>query len=101
MSEEQRQGDLPTEIHGALGVLCCPVSHQPLREAPPALVAHLNLAVRCGALRDASGTLVRQELAGGLLTADGARLYPIRAGLADLLPESAVVLTPEERAYIA
>ncbi len=82
---------------GSAHALACPATHQPLHDAPPALVAALNAEIARRALRDASGSLVTQALDGGLLRQDAAVLYPVRDGVAVLLAEAPIVLTVEER----
>lgn len=64
-----------------LEVLCCPLTHQPLREADAATLAR---AAAAGRVLD--GALVRE---------DGLALYPVENGIAHLVPEAAIPLQPE------
>ncbi len=74
-------------------LLACPLTHQPLRAAPPALLADVNAAIAQLALRDATGSLVRAPLDAGLLRADGAVLYPVRGGVAVLFAGAGIAVS--------
>lgn len=56
-----------------MAILVCPETHQPLSPAPPEILARLKLE-------------------GGLIRADGKRVYPIRNGLPILLIDEAINL---------
>ena len=58
-----------------LALLRCPLTMQPLRLAPPELLARLPV-----------------PLDAALVRADGAVVYPIREGIPVLLPEEAIAL---------
>lgn len=68
-----------------LEILCCPESHQPVSEAPEALVAEVNAAIRGGTARNRDGEPVGEEIEGGLVREDGACLYPVRNGIPIML----------------
>ena len=68
-----------------LEILCCPESHQPVSEAPEALVAEVNTAIRGGTARNRDGEPVGEEIEGGLVREDGACLYPVRNGIPIML----------------
>ncbi len=72
--------------------LSCPVTRQPLHEAPADVVALLQGQQRQLALRDVAARLVREPFDGAWLTADGQRAYLSRDGLIDLRPTAAVWL---------
>ena len=57
----------------------------PLSPAPDSIVAELNRAIAAGAVRDATGAVVRQPLEGLLVAADG-RGFAVRGGIAQLFP---------------
>ena len=61
-----------------LKILCCPVTHQLLREASPEELQAFG-----------------PDLAAGLIREDGRALYPVRNGIPLLLPGEAVPLTRE------
>ena len=74
-------------------LLACPLTHQPLDNAPQTLVDTVNAAVAQRALRDATGTLVREPLDAGLLRADGLLLYPVRGGVAVLFAGAGIAVS--------
>jgi uncharacterized protein YbaR (Trm112 family) len=73
-------------------LLACPLTHQPLQEAPQAIVDAVNADIARLALRDSTGTLVRVPLDAGLLRADGLLLYPVRGGVAVLFAGAGIVV---------
>lgn len=75
-------------------LLACPVTQQPLRLAPEALIAAVNADIARLAVRDSNGTLVRAPLDAGLLRADGQLLYPLRDGVAVLFAGAGIVILP-------
>lgn len=68
-----------------LEILCCPESHQTVREAPAELVAEVNRAIRAGTVKNREGAAVAEEIEGGLVREDGAVLYPVRNGIPIML----------------
>lgn len=85
-------------LQSLVKLVVCPIDHQPLKVADLALVERLNSAVAERALRQRDGRLVEQPLEQLLVTADGARAYPVRAGVAELLVTSAVPLNDADSA---
>lgn len=75
-----------------LELLCCPETHQPVREAEPALIARLNAQIAAGTLKNRAGQPVTERLEGGLVRADGKVLYPIRDGIPVMLVEEGIPL---------
>ena len=75
-----------------LRLLCCPETHQDLREATPAVIARLNEQVAGGNLQNRSGQAVTEHLDGGLIRSDGRFLYPIRQDIPVMLVEEAIPL---------
>lgn len=71
---------------------CCPETHAPLAPASAELIAALNARIAAGTLATVSGRRLDAALDGGLVRADGARLYPISAGIAALVAGEAVAL---------
>ena len=75
-----------------LDILVCPETRQPLREAPPEVLAHLNAAIASGALVNRSGQRVEERLAGGLVRQDGRVLYPITDDIPIILEGESIAL---------
>ena len=73
----------PTEL------LRCPISGQTLKAAPEDIMRALQERQRAGALRTLGGE-VAEPFEDGLLTADGAWLYPIRSGIPLMLAGEAI-----------
>lgn len=77
-----------------LEILCCPESHQRVREAPAELVAEVNRAIRAGMVKNREGAAVAEEIEGGLVREDGAGLYPVRNGIPIMLIGERLALPP-------
>ena len=75
-----------------LEIICCPETHQPLRQADAELVADLNQRIEAGTLLDRVDDKVSQKIDGGLLREDGKILYPIRQEIPTLLIEQGIPL---------
>jgi len=61
-----------------LKIMCCPESHQKLREAESSLIEKLNQQIAAGTVKNRAGQVVTEKLIGGLLREDGRFLYPVR-----------------------
>ena len=61
-----------------LKIMCCPESHQKLREADSTLIATLNQQIASGTIKNRGGQVVTEQIAGGLIREDGKFLYPVR-----------------------
>ena len=75
-----------------LQILCCPETHQALREAEAGLLAQLNEKIGAGALKNRAGQPVKEVLQGGLVRADGKFVYPVRQGIPVMLVDEAIPL---------
>ena len=75
-----------------LKILCCPETHQPLREADAATLAGLNQQIAAGSLRNRASQPVQEKIDGGLVRADGKFIYPIRRSLPVMLVDEAIPL---------
>jgi uncharacterized protein YbaR (Trm112 family) len=73
----------------------CPISGQKLTIAADELVATLNEKINGGSVRDRADQLVQQTLDQGLITEDGARLYPVRGGIPTLIADHAIELVTQ------
>jgi uncharacterized protein YbaR (Trm112 family) len=76
-----------------LEILCCPETHQPVREAESSLIERLNAQIAAGTLKNRAGQVVGVKLDGGLVRADGKVLYPIRDEIPVMLVEEAIPLS--------
>jgi uncharacterized protein YbaR (Trm112 family) len=75
-----------------LNLLCCPETHQALRLAEPALLDQLNQKAAAGTLLNRKGHRISENVAEGLVRADGKILYPIRNNIPVMLVEEAIPL---------
>ena len=73
-------------------LLCCPETHQDLRQAESALVARLNEQIGAGLIKNRARQPVNEKLDGGLIRADGKFLYPIRQDIPVMLIDEAIPL---------
>ena len=76
-----------------LRLIQCPLDGQALQLAPPAMITTLNQLIATKSLRDRTDQLVPEPLDAGLVTEDGARLYPIRGGIPTLVVDSAIEIS--------
>jgi uncharacterized protein YbaR (Trm112 family) len=76
-----------------LEILCCPETHQGLREAKPTLIDKLNQQIAAGTLRNRGGQPVKEKIEGGLMRADNTLLYSIRQNIPVLLVDEAIPVT--------
>ena len=75
-----------------LTLIQCPISGQTLAIAADELIATLNEKIAGGSVRDRADQLVQQTLDQGLISEDGARLYPVRGGIPTLIADNAIEL---------
>ena len=76
-----------------LPLLRCPLSRQPLAPAPRELVARLENARAAGTLCNRAGQPLAEPIDGGLVRADGALFFPVRAGIPLLVADESVELS--------
>ena len=77
-----------------LKILCCPETHQSLRDNTAELVEELNRQIVAGTLKNRAGKVVTAKLSGGLIRSDGKYLYPIREQIPIMLVDEAIALQP-------
>ena len=75
-----------------LELIACPETHQPLRQAPPALLERVNARIARGELKNRAGTVLSAALAEGLVRHDERVLYPVVDGIPMLLIEEAIAV---------
>ena len=73
-----------------LDILCCPVSHEPLRPLSGARLKKLNHAIGHNALLYVNGDSVEQPLKSALITRDGNVVYPVEQSIPVLLPDRGI-----------
>ena len=75
-----------------IDILICPDDQSALYVADEALIGRINQAIASGQLRNRAGQAVEKPIDGGLLRADGTRLYPIVDGIPVMLADEAIQL---------
>lgn len=73
-------------------LLRCPVTGQALRVVEKSRLEEINQAAAAGSLAHPDGRPAEGRLEAALVTADGARVYPVRDGIPVMLEEESVVL---------
>jgi uncharacterized protein len=73
-------------------ILRCPATREPVSIAPREQLRELNAAIAAGTMQHPDGRVVETPLDAALLTADGARAYPVRDGIPIMLADEAIML---------
>lgn len=76
-----------------LDIICCPVTHVPLKRLASNELGQLNRLIGDGKIRSRDDALVTEPWAAGLVTEDGKLAYPVADGIPVLLEESAVTMS--------
>jgi len=79
-----------------LDILCCPVSHEPLRPLEKSRIKKLNNAIERGELLYVDGGTVDQPISEALVTRDAKVVYAVEAGIPVLLPDRGIGTTQLE-----
>lgn len=79
-----------------LDILCCPVSHEPLRPLEKSRVKKLNDAIARGELLYVDGSAVDQPISEALVTRDAKVIYAVEGGIPVLLPDRGIGTTQLE-----
>jgi len=75
-----------------LDLVRCPQDGQALTLAPPTLIAQWNAKIQAGQVCNLADNSVDEPMEQALMTADGARLYPIRGGIPTLVVDEAIAV---------
>ncbi len=76
-----------------LDILCCPVSHEPLRPLERSRLRALNTAIEAGGVLFVDGSTVDAGVKEALITRDGKVIYAVDQGVPVLLPDSGIGTT--------
>lgn len=79
-----------------LDILCCPVSHEPLRPLEKARIGKLNDEIEQGRLLYVDGSTVDKPIAEALVSRDGKVVYVVDRGIPVLLPDRGIGTTQLE-----
>jgi len=75
-----------------LDIVCCPVTHVPLKLMPEATLHMLNLRIESGRLRQRDESPVTAPLEQALMTEDERLAYPVQDGIPILLEERGILI---------
>ena len=75
-----------------LKILVCPENKTSVTPANAEIVSSLNRKIESGELKNFAGQLVKEKIDGGLIRADGRRLYPIREDIPIMMRDEAIEL---------
>ena len=81
-----------------LDIVCCPVTHQPLKPLPESELTRLNRLIERQEIRNRDGEVVNTVVEQALATRDGRLAYPVRDGIPVLLMEQGIALVQLEHA---
>ncbi|MEM7053585.1 MAG: Trm112 family protein [Pseudomonadota bacterium] len=73
-----------------LDILCCPVSHEPLRPLGSARLKKLNQAIEKNELQYVNDDPVEAPLKSALITRDGNVVYAVEQSIPVLLPDRGI-----------
>lgn len=76
-----------------LDILCCPLSHEPLRPLERSRLKTLNERIASGQVLYVDGAAVETPLKAALITRDGKVIYGIDEGIPVLLPDRGIGTT--------
>jgi uncharacterized protein YbaR (Trm112 family) len=76
-----------------LDILCCPVSHEPLRPLERGRIGKLNDEIEQGRLLYTDGSTVDKPIAEALVSRDGKVVYVVDRGIPVLLPDRGIGTT--------
>lgn len=83
----QSQNTLDPQL---LAILCCPETKQEVTLLDQTLLEKLNAKIKTGELHNMSGSVVKEQLGGGLLRADQTIVYPIRETIPIMLIDEGI-----------
>lgn len=73
-----------------LALLCCPVTHSPLKLAAGQQLGLINAVIGRGELKTANGIQLKSPLQAALLSEDGLRIYRIENEIPILLADESI-----------
>lgn len=73
-----------------LDILCCPITHQPLRMLSRSELELLNRAVGTGELVHEDGSVCNDRATAALMTCDGRRIYRVEEDIPVMLAELSI-----------
>ena len=76
-----------------LDILCCPVSHEPLRPLEKGRIKKLNRQIEAGEVLHVDGSQVEEKVGEALITRDGKVIYVVEDGIPVLLPDRGIGTT--------
>jgi len=79
-----------------LDILCCPVSHEPLRPLEKVRVKKLNDSIERGELLFVDGSAVARPISEALVTRNAKVVYVVEDGIPILLPDRGIGTTQLE-----
>ena len=80
-----------SQIDGRLlEILCCPITHRPVKLLGEDILQRVNAAIAAGKVRNHGGVALDAALVGALVTTEGDLIYPLRNGVPILLEEECI-----------